>query len=331
VDLVLHKGFVPDLIELTGPGDPLADIDNTLATLEMIHVKHPQLRLGIATLGLGGAGHAGVLSAKGLTQVKVQMDAVDPAIAAKLYAWIRPGRKTLPLARAVQCLVDEQAAAVQTFVRAGLKVVVKAVVYPGYNDDHLEEIARRSAVLGAAAMAIHPYRSHAATEGMPPAPEPERMHGLCRLAARHLPVLEEAGEEDFSGAGFFAAAGKRKEVLPTPTAERPNAAVVSTNGMDVDLHLGEAVRVLIYGPREDGLPCLLASREAPEPGGGSARWQELAAVLDDCFVLLTAGAGQNPRMILARHHISILITEGEIEATVDALYGGGSRRKQYRR
>ena len=108
-------------------------------------------------------------------------------------------------------------------------------------------------------------------------------------------------------------------------------AVVSASGMDIDLHLGQAARALIYGPREDGLPCLLATRSLPEAGGGGARWEKLADACTDCFALLASGAGENPRNILSRHGITVLVTDGNVEGTVDVLYGGGKKGKQCRR
>jgi len=100
--------------------------------------------------------------------------------------------------------------------------------------------------------------------------------------------------------------------------------------MDVDLHLGQAHRIMIYGPREDGLPCLLKSRLMPEAGGGGSRWQKLAETLNDCFVLLAASAGDNPRRILADCGIAVLLTDGNIEGTVDVMYGGGKKSKMPR-
>ena len=116
--------------------------------------------------------------------------------------------------------------------------------------------------------------------------------------------------------------------LPRPSKRRPNVAVVSSDGMDVDLHLGHAIRILIYGPREDGLACLLETRPAPAPGSGGSRWEDLADTLSDCFILLAASAGKNPREILSRRGIQVFITEDNIEGTVDVLYGGGKKRKK---
>ena len=329
VDLAMANGITPDLVELTGPGDPLADPEATLAVLEMIHVKHPHLHLGMVTLGLGGARDAQRFSTGGLSQVTVAVDAVDPEVASAIYAWIRPGKKTLPLARAVQCLVQGQAEAIRAFAGAGCKVIVRSTVYPGRNDRHLEEIARRAAALGASAMRIHPG-TECGGEQLPP-PRQELL-AISRRVSRHLPLQEDdhlhTGERE--RVRFLAASRHGAVALPKPSAQRPNLAAVSSDGMDVDLHLGQAGKILVYGPREDGLSCLLATRQAPEPGGGRTRWEGLAAVLHDCFALLTASAGETPRQILRRHGIRVLVTEGEIEGIVDLLYGGnkGKNRKR---
>jgi nitrogen fixation protein NifB len=97
--------------------------------------------------------------------------------------------------------------------------------------------------------------------------------------------------------------------------------------MDIDLHLGQAIKALIYGPREDGLPCLLEVRDLPEPGGGEGRWQKVSEILDDCFVLLAESAGQKPREILGTSGLPIVLIDDNVEGTVDVLYGGGKKGK----
>jgi len=95
----------------------------------------------------------------------------------------------------------------------------------------------------------------------------------------------------------------------------------------VDEHLGQAARFLIYGP-EEGLMVLRGVRPAPAPGGGDARWEAVAELLDDCFALLASGAGEKPRAILARRGVRILVCDGGVEGSVDALLGGGKKGKR---
>lgn len=315
-------------VELSGPGDPLATPGPTLETLDLLREHYPRIPVSIATLGLGGVQFAADLAAKGVTRLFINVDAVDPAIAQKIYAWIRPATRTIPLPEAVELLISEQAATLKACQEANLPVTVRTTVYPGYNDNHIEQIAEQSVALGVENMTLIPFTPHEDVKNSPDAPETQLLKTLKEKCKNFLPVTVGAVSlASGDHAGTSHSAGTMS--LPSPTKERPNVAVVSSTGMDIDLHLGQAIKIMVYGPRaDDGLPSLIATRPAPEPGGGTSRWESLAAVLPDCFALLTSGAGDNPRQVLAGHGISVLLTEGEIEGTVDVLYGGGKKVKK---
>lgn len=308
---------------ITGPGDPLAVPGPTMETLKLLKGKFPQLSLGITTLGIGGFECADILAENGLSRITILVDAVNTDIVQALYSWIRPGKKTIPLTQAADILIDEQVKAVKAFKSSGFTIDIKTTVYAGINDGDVENIAREMASLGAESMTLVPNRPTDEKYTMT-APDATLMARLFEAASKHILVKiadQEADEEQ--AASQCCQSNKAK-----PSSDRPNVAVVSSNGMDVDLHLGQALQVLIYGPREDGLTCLLETRLAPEPGGGGSRWEKLADSLNDCFALLTASAGDNPRKILANRGISVIITEDNIEGMVDVLYGGGKKKNK---
>ena len=298
----------------------------------LIRQQYPDIPLSVTTLGLHADQHAESLAEKGVTKVTLLVDAVRQEVAAKLYAWIRPDKKTIPLSEATAMLMDEQARAVKIFKRAGCTVTVRTTVYQGYNDDHIDEIARVMAASGVQAMTLVPSKAAAKVdEQLLVPPNQETMQQLRETASKHLQTFLAAEKENRLGIDCSSPLGACKSIAtlqPKPTQMRPNVAVASSTGMDVDLHLGQAYQVLIYGPREDGLTCLLGTRTVPEPGGGRSRWEELAASLSDCFAVLAASAGESPRRILAEHDITVLITDSEIEGTVDFLYGGGKKGKK---
>jgi len=305
-------------IDLAGPGDPLATAGILFETIAPIRRTFPDLPLEITTLGLGGAPLASQLADLGVSRVNLLVDAVKVETALQVYAWVRPGTKTLPLPEATALLIEEQSRAVTTLHQAGIAIRIVTTLCPGINEGEVEEIARHMASLGADSMtllAAHPENEE----------DVALVAQLSPLVRQHLPLapaqpaLEPEGEGSASGNMIG---------LPTPNATKPNVAVVSIGGMEVDLHLGHAIKALIYGPREDGLVALLATRDLPEPGSGSARWEEAATILHDCFALLTASAGESPKRILGSQGISVLITEGEIAPTVDLLYGGGKKKKK---
>jgi nitrogen fixation protein NifB len=326
---VVSGGTSVGIVGITGPGDPLAAPEATLRTLRLVREAYPEMALCLTTVGLGGSRVAEELAAIGLSHVTVLVDAVSPEVAEKIYAWIRPSTRTVPLAQAAQVLVEEQRQAVSAFVQAGLTVKINTAVYPGFNAGHVEQIASEMAALGASIMAVVPFVPEGDGEDMPAESGPELLATVRDRVGRHIELMaawEECGAE-VVGTERPAQSGVAAAALPKPTPERPNVAVASSNGMEVDLHLGHAHKLLIYGPREDGLACLLGTREAPEPGSGSQRWDDLADILKDCFVLLAASAGENPRQILSRRGMPVLVTDGEIEGTVDVLYGGGKKGK----
>ncbi len=330
---IMSKDGKVDGVNIGGPGDPLADLGPTLDTLRLVRERYPAMAQGITTLGLGGEQYAEQLVEAGVSHVTLLVDGVDLEVVKKLYAWIRPGARTIPLFTAAELLLEEQVKAATGFLQAGCEVQVRTTVYPGYNDAHVEEIARSMAALGVKSMSVLPFDPDTEGEPMLERPSRESMTRIRDRVAKYMTVVEVPEKIQVDGTADAAAESCRSvaSMLPRPSAARPNVAVVSSNGMEVDLHLGHAATALIYGPREDGLTCLLGTRTLPEPGAGVSRWEIMADTLKDCFVLLAASAGESPRKTLGSHGLTVLITEDNIEGSVEVLYGGGKKGKKCRK
>lgn len=312
-------------LDLHGPGDPLATPAMTTEILTMLREQYPSLPLGITTLGLGLAEHVELLAEQGVARVTLLVDAGTPQTVKKIYTWIRPGKRNTPLAEATEILLEAQAKGLAACKAAGIAVSIQTTVYAGVNEQEVEEIARRVSGLGAESLSLLSGKGWLNKEEKLPLPSVETMAALAEKVARHIPVVclpEQAPRDE-----HIPSAEEGGLALPKPTTARPNVAVLSANGMDIDLHLGQAIKALIYGPREDGLACLLGTRDLPEPGSGDDRWQQVAEILADCFVLLAASAGQKPRDILGRHGLTVLLLEDNVEGAVDVLYGGGKKSK----
>ncbi|WP_028586619.1 NifB/NifX family molybdenum-iron cluster-binding protein [Desulfocurvus vexinensis] len=319
LDAALAAGAEPQVIAITGPGDPLAAPGPTLEALRLARARCPRAALCLTTLGLGAGALAPELAAHGVGLVTLLVDAVSPEAVQALYAWIRPGVHTVALPEAARALVEAQAGAVSALRAAGIAVKINTTVYAGVNDAQVEPVAATMAALGAGAMQLMPYAG-ADDDWAALRPGPALMARLRTLAARHLPLLD-------GKARCGAPAPDAPAPAPGPGPGRPNVAVCSLGGVAVDQHLGQAARFLIYGP-EGGLTALRGVRPAPAPGGGDARWEAVAELLDDCFALLASGAGEKPRAILARRGLRVLACEGGVEGAVDALLGGANKGKR---
>lgn len=324
VDDLLERGILIAGLDIHGPGDPLATLSMTMEIVDRLREKYPQFPLGVTTLGLGLAEHAGLLARHGVVRVTLLIDAVNPETLQKLYSWIRPGKKNMPITRAATILIDEQSKGISACRSAGIEVAVHTTVYRESNEQDVEKIASHVAALGAECMTLLPGKGWLEDGEMLPPPLPETMERLFNLAVGHVKIIELAEVKNVKENESLSDCA----AIPKSTAARPNVAVLSSNGMDIDLHLGQAIKALIYGPREDGLACLLEVRNLPEPGSGDNRWQQLAETFDDCFVLLATSAGQKPRDILGRNGLTLLLMEDNVEGTVDVLFGGGKKGKR---
>lgn len=329
---VMESGAVVTTVGIAGPGDPFAVPDRTLETLRLVRAAYPNMALCVTTNGLGVASHAAALAGLGVSHVTLLMDAVDPELVDTLYAWIRPGTRTLRPGEGAALLVDEQAVGLAALAKAGIEVAVCVTVYPGINDAHVGDIAAAAKVLGATGIYVVPFVPTDDAAGPVPAADAVTMDAARNAAAAYLPVLDASARDGLPvarrtglgcGEPVAVTAGSG---LPLPGGDRPFVAVASSDGFDVDEHLGHARQFLVYGPK-DGPVGLLGVRPAPPAGSGDARWEALAAVLSDCAYLLVSSAGQRPVDYLAGKGLRVIQTEDNIEGLVDVLYGGGKKGK----
>lgn len=322
---LLTRGKTIAGLDLNGPGDPLATPALTDEILTGLRARYPDLPIGITTLGLGLADQAASLAKQKVARVTLLVDAVTSESVQNLYAWIRPARRNMPLAKGAGILLAEQAGAIAACRTAGLPLSIRTSVYAGINEGEIEKIARLAAEGGAEFLTLLPGSGWLTHEKKLSQPSTATMAGLVKTAGQHIRVACLPAEA--AAGAMLPHPGEESLLLPGPSRERPNVAVLSASGMDIDLHLGQAITALVYGLREDGLACLLETRELPAPGGGDRRWQQVAAILEDCFVLLAASAGHKPREILGRHGLPLLLLADNVEGAVDALYGGGKKGK----
>lgn len=310
---VLELGTVR-MTGVCGPGDALADAANTLAFLRMVRDAHPEVGLCLTTLGLGGAEWAEELGRLGLDLITILVDTVHPGTADKLYAWVRPGKKTLPRSAALDLLLCKQAEAVRAFTAAGVRVDILTTIRPGINDHEVGIIARAMAALGAHSMQVRlaPGRD-----------EETKLLNRLRAEAREY-LLEGEHLENLSRAIMTGSDVPMTGLHPVPRGPRPFVAVTSSDARVVDTHLGHASQFLIYGP-QDGAVSLIGTRPAPAPGSGPARWEGVAEILSDCTYLLVASCGESPRRTLQASGLTVVVADGGVDSLVDTLYGGGRK------
>ncbi len=328
------------VVGIAGPGDPFADPEATLETLRLVRREYPEMLLCVASNGLNVPAYVHELGELAVSHMTLTVNAVDPSIGARIYAWIRDDRRPFRGQTAANILLDRQLQAIRGLKECGVLVKINSILIPGVNDHHMPEVARVTSEAGADILNCIPLYPVAGTPfGELDAPSDELVVEVRRRAADFLPQMHHCTRCRADAAGLLGedlsveqidrlaqAAGHRFE----DTSSRPYVAVATMEGMLVNMHLGEAGRLAVYGPCDEGYE-LIDTRLTPPVGGGSDRWTQLGDVLGDCRALLVSSAGEKPRRALSERGIQVVLMEGLIEEGLDAIYSGQELRAPLRR
>jgi nitrogen fixation protein NifB len=321
------------VVGFAGPGDPFANPEETMETLRLVRREFPEILLCIATNGLALDPHIEELARLQVSHVTITVNAIDPEVGARIYAWIRSEKKILRGKAAAELLWMRQEHAIRRLKACGIVVKINSIIIPGINDHHIPEVAKAVANLGADILNCMPMAPVAGScfENLP-APESGLIEQIRQLSSASLPQMNHCARCRADAAGLIHESAI--SVIPglkqwvdsrrTKAADSPRSfvAVASYEGALVNQHLGEAERLMIYQkrPGNGGGFELKEFRPAPPPGSGDDRWIELATILKDCRALLVASAGPRPQKLLSAHGLRIIEMEGFIEEGLAAAY-----------
>lgn len=332
LERVLEKAPHITVAGIAGPGDAFADPGQTLETLRLIRERFPEIILCLATNGLNLSPYVKDLAQLQVSHVTVTVNAIDPEIGGRIYAWARDGKVIYRGEKAAELLLARQLEAITALKNHGIVVKVNTIVIPGINDHHVADVAKKMAELG---VDIHNCMKMYPNAGTPfedlPEPTAERMAALQTEAEKYVPqmkhctrcradavgLLEDDKSEEFRGCLSECATS-----LPLQTAGRPYVAVASLEGVLVNQHLGEADRFQIWGSGKNGYE-LVEERPAPPRGNGIDRWLNLAESLKDCRAVLVAAIGETPSQVLSENGILPIEMNGFIKLGLEAVYNGG--------
>ncbi len=322
------------VVGIAGPGDPFANPVETMETLRLVRKKFPKLMLCVATNGMGIGPYIDELAELQTSHVTITMTAIDPEIGAKIYAWVRDGKRPLRGVEGAAALQAKQIEALVRLKQRGVVVKVNSIVIPGINDEHIPEIAAKVAGLGADimnCMALVPVKG-SEFENLSP-PDNLTMARVRLQSERHLPQMTHCARCRADAVGFIGEEMTAEQhdtvrhfanlsLNPLENQMRPYVAVATLEGALVNQHLGEADRLAIYEQdlAAPGRFRLLEIRQAPPEGGGENRWGALGELLKDCRAILVTAAGPTPQKALAASGLKIIEMEGIIDEGLKAVF-----------
>jgi nitrogenase molybdenum-iron protein alpha/beta subunit/MoaA/NifB/PqqE/SkfB family radical SAM enzyme len=147
---ILAKSRMSNLsvVGIAGPGDALANFDETRETLRRIRELDPDVTFCLSTNGLMLPLYAQELIDLGVSHVTVTVNAVDPEIGAKIYKHIDYlGTRFTGLA-ASSILLANQLSGLRYLTSRGVICKVNTVLLKGINEDHIETVVKKVKELG---------------------------------------------------------------------------------------------------------------------------------------------------------------------------------------
>ncbi len=301
---------------IAGPGDPLANPKRTFATLRQVGAEMPGIKLCISTNGLALPQHVDELAALGVDHVTITINAVDPSIAAKIYAWVIWEGERLTGERAAAVLIRQQLKGLEMLVARGILVKVNSVMIPGINDKHLAQVSRLIKAKGAFLHNIMPLISapeHGTVFGLTGqrGPTDEELQGLRDSCATDMKMMRHCKQCRADAIGMLgedrnqeftmdkvAAIEAAEAAQPQPYPVR--MAVATSGAGAIDVHFGHAKSFAVYDvspgevrfveTRAADLYCT-GAEDCDETADTLARTLDL---LKDCAVVACARIGLGP-------------------------------------
>lgn len=314
---------------IAGPGDPLANADETLETFRLIKERFPHLHLCMATNGLELLNYADDIVSIGINHVTVTVNAVKPEIGRNIYSWVRFNKRPRRGLEAAEILLENQKIGITKLKESDTIVKINTVVISGINDHHVTDIAREMSLHGADVHNCIPLYNVEGTlfEGLPSVTAGE-MKNIRDSASEHLTQISHCRRCRADAAGMLGESNPDEIVQLLSDAsgwkydeERPHVAIASMEGIFVNQHLGEAKELWIFSS-DNGKIELVEKRKTPPSGGGRERWAEMAEILRDCRAVLVSGSGESPVRELQAHNIQVITMEGLAEEGMGAVFSG---------
>jgi len=317
------------VVGIAGPGDPFANAVETITTLEILKNEFPDIIFCLSTNGLELAPHIDKIAELGVTHVTLTINSLNVDTLAKIYSWVRYQRRVYRGKEGATILLEQQLACIPLLKAKGITVKINTVVCPGINDQEVEALAQKVAELGADTMNCIPiYPTENTRFEYMEEPSKASMKELKGQVAKHIRPMTHCARCRADAAGLLGKdsaeamdmIGQFSTMVINRGEGRTRVGVATQEGLLVNLHLGEALKLYIFEQSRNGYH-FVETRNAPPQGGGSERWKTLAdKTLIDCQAVLVGGVGETPMRILQENGIKVIRMNGLIDAGLDAVY-----------
>jgi hypothetical protein len=340
----------PLLVEVDGPGDPLASAADVLRSLALLRDHEPSVLAGLVVDGPLFAEYADELFALGVHHVVLRMDAASAHVGRRVYPHAIHRGDVLAGVEAARLVIEEGRRALRVARWRGLPLAVRFTAIPAVNLDEVAEVAALAAEEGAARMDVVPHvpepGARLARTGRPTRGEMEEARDAVRAAfagrepahgslarldpdrLREVPLDRAAAWSERRRAPREPWDDEREPAAILPPRRAQLVAVASTDGAEVDRTLADVGRVRIYAVGEDRSRCV-GTRSLPvnllrrRDGVGHAK--ELLAALAGCRAVVATRFSPRAATLLDAVGVRAHAMVGPVDDVLDRVARGTLR------
>ncbi|BBB91131.1 MAG TPA: radical SAM protein [Methylomusa anaerophila] len=317
--LVKEKISNLSVVGVAGPGEPLANWEETRETIALIKEMDPEIIFCLSTNGLLLPDYADEILRLGVKYITVTVNAVDPEVGAQIHGLVRYQDQRLHGVEGATLLINNQLAGIARLVRAGVEIKVNTVMIKVVNDWHIPEIVKQLRAGGAGLINIIPHIPILGSV----------FYGLPQTTMKDVAAMREVcGGQQMTHCQLCRADAvgligedRMSEFMdqtydlepPRPKAtkrKRYKIAVTTQQGEFVDQHFDEAGELRIY--IGDGIHFNLVDERKQDKhclGAGASegtRRAEMIKAVADCDAVLTMGIGyQTQKRLLKKGIMSV--------------------------
>jgi len=136
------------VVGIAGPGDALADWEETSQTIRLIRDYDPEVLLCLSTNGLKLPKLAANIIELGVSHVTVTVNTLNPETGAKIYRYVNYEGKRYVGMEGASLLLANQLEGIRTLTQQGMVVKVNTVMISGVNDNDIPDVIRKMKQLG---------------------------------------------------------------------------------------------------------------------------------------------------------------------------------------
>lgn len=301
------------VVGIAGPGDALANWENTKQSIQLIQAADTQVIFCLSTNGLMLPEYGQEIVALGIKHVTVTVNSIQGEIGAKIYKHVFYKGTQYEGTEAAELLIRNQQAGISYLAKHGVLVKVNIVMVTGINDRHIPDVVKKVKEGGAFITNIMPLipAPGSAFEHFPQTSMKaiHAMRDLCQLDIQQMRHCKQCRADAIGLLGEDRSQefrlsrephGKAPEQFPS-TDKKFRIAVTSKYGKLIDLHFGHASEFLIYEGYGDTFQ-LVERRNTDKYCMGMADCDEevarkdtVADTIADCDAVLTMRIGNSAK------------------------------------